>query len=165
MDALLSGILGGFLGPPIGGILSRFRYPLVVVIGLLVGVLINVLLTLYDLFSTGGADAFSNSSSLAAATNYSDVLVALLFFPGLCVVGFVIIRALSPPPTMEIAQAVLESNGYEKFVRDDGRLVTYRKDRFMVVFRVDRRYGPPQAEWWRDGRRKGSILLRTPLHD
>lgn len=166
MDAFLSSFLWGSMAPPLGNVVSRFRFHVVVMFGLALGMLFNLALVIHDIAFGGGLRLFLDAQMAAIERHgYGELLLQYLFAPAIFIVCLCLMRAIARPPTFEVAQAILEREGYEKHVHDGGRRIEYRKDRLMVFFRVDRRYGPPQAEWWRDGKRKGSILLRTSLHD
>lgn len=158
MDEFVDGFISGILGPPLGSFLGRFKYPVVIGAGLVVGAIVNVIFAVYEIIFSGGLEGFL---STFRAWEGSHVVI-ILFFPTLCAIGLTVMRAINRPPTVREAQEFLENEGYLKTVENGGQRVKYTKDEIAVIFTINRRYDVPSAEWWRQGRRKGSILLSNP---
>src|SRR5690606_38133511 len=160
MDDLLDGFIAGSFGPPFGGFLSRFSLLVAVVIGLAVGLVFNIGFCLYEIVVGGGLSHFISTFYVHDhLIDTRDLVAAAAIMPVICACCFFIIRVLSPPPTLEQAQAMLEGAGYQKRVLGDGRRVSYERGDMKFIFWDDRRYGAPKVEWWRNGKAKGTILL------
>ena len=164
MSEFIGGFLSGALGPPLGDFLGRFRYPAVILMGFVCGLTINILFVVYEVIFGGGIGKFYGSFFInGSLVSPDDIMFAFSIAPVVSIACFSFVRAFSQPPTFEQAQAILDDEGYERIVLDEGRKIKYRKDGVEVVFRDSRRHGAPSAEWWRDGKRKGEILLREPI--
>lgn len=160
INPLISGLLGGIFGPLLGVFVSRFSYSTVAAFGFIAGLIVNFTIAISFIFKYG-MDLFLSRMAFASG-EWHSILSAFLFMPTIFVIGLFLIRHNYPPPTLEAAQKLLEDSGYEKSISEDGTRVTYKKDNISVLFRIDRRYGPPTAEWWKDGKCKGEYLLSRP---
>lgn len=160
MDEFFEAFVAGTVGPPLGNLLSRFSLPAVMFIGLVVGLAGNVMFVAYEVACNGGFDAFMDTFRSWGG----DQLSIALLIPLICIAGLTVSRLFNPPPAFEQAQVILDAEGYKKSVFDDGRRMEYSKDGVLVVFWHDRRYGRPRAEWWKDGRRRGRVLLTEPVY-
>lgn len=162
MDALLSGVLGGLLGPPIGGYLGKLKYYQVICMGLIIGIVINVVLIVDKLIRLKGVYGFLESEAMnISKAGVGDLIFGYSAIPLLCIIMALWLKFFSPVPSWKEAESILLRDGYARELGGDGRLVFFTKGSHTFIARLSLRLIPSRLEWWKNGKHKGDILLRA----
>lgn len=161
MDAILGSFMSGLFGPPLGQYMSRFSYWKVIFISLVLGMFIDVALSIYLIASIGVDGFYAKVVVPVTRLESADVILIYLSFPLLAIVMGIFLRSGSRAPNWKEAEAMLIKDGFHKGISEDGSTVTFTKEsNSLIAKNTSPGREPTKIEWWRDGERKGEIFLR-----